>query len=243
MASKNRKFLLFGIAFFGAVGFVGPLLFTLFSIFTGVEKAPAPRTPTAENQADPARTRQEIAGYEKILQREPNNVTALSSLATLYLQQFQFDRAIPLVARLADQQPDNPRIRLQLAELYQVSGKPAQAQAQYLKAIPVYEKLASQQPDNLSERLQLAQIYQLAGQPDKAEKAYDQVLAKDKKRFEALIGKGDLRLKAGNKTAAQALYSQAEQAAPAEEKPRVQEYVKSRLNPPKPPVAPKPQPK
>ncbi|MBW4697419.1 MAG: tetratricopeptide repeat protein [Aphanocapsa lilacina HA4352-LM1] len=196
MTTNNRKILLLGIAIVGTLGFAGPLLFTLISIFSGAEQAPAPAA-TSQNQPDPARTAQEIAGYQKILEREPNNPNALSNLASLYLQQFQFDKAIPLVERLANAQPQNPNVRLQLAQLYQVTGK-----------------------------------------ADKAGQTYDKVLATDKNNVGALIGKGDLLLAKGNKADAQKLYTQAEKAAPEEGKERVREYVKNRLNPPKPPAPP-----
>ncbi len=190
-SSKNRKILILGVAILGTLGFVGPLLITLYSVFTGVEQAPPPQpVESAQPQDDPAQIRAQIAGYEQVLKREPNNPSVLQNLSTLYLRSGDINKAASTTARLVEQQPDNPQLRAQLAALYQISG-----------------------------------------QFGKAEQTYDQVLAKDKNNVNALVGKADLEKAKGNKAAAKALYTRAEQAAPVDVKPRVREYAAKALAP------------
>lgn len=117
-------------------------------------------------------------------------------------------------------QPNNVGILKQLVTLHlQVE--------QFNQAVPQLEKLVQLEPDNLEQRVQLAQLYEITDQVDKAEAAYDQVLTREKDHLEALIGKAALRTAAGDSKAATALFSQAEQAAPADLKPRIREMAQN----------------
>lgn len=99
---------------------------------------------------------------------------------------------------------------------------------QFNQAVPHLEKLVQLEPENLEQRLQLAQLYEITNQATKAEAAYDQVLARQNDHLEALIGKATLRRAAGDTQAATALFAQAEQAAPADLKPRIREMAQTR---------------
>lgn len=106
--------------------------------------------------------------------------------------------------------------------------------------IPLMEKLVQQEPKNIELRLQLGKLYELTGQVSKAETAYDQILAQQKNDIKALVGKAVLRQTQGDTKTAEALFVQAEKAAPADLKAQVrvkaQETLQQTPTLPMPPV-------
>lgn len=104
------------------------------------------------------------------------------------------------------------------------------------QAIPVMEKLVQQQPESLELRLQLAQLYESADQLSKAETAYDQILAQQKNNLKALVGKALLRKAQGDIKTAEALFAQAEKAAPADLKAQVRAKAQTTLQTPRLPM-------
>lgn len=50
----------------------------------------------------------QIDGYEKVLEREPENVTALEGLAQIYLQTGDPKQAIPTLEKLVEYYPEQP---------------------------------------------------------------------------------------------------------------------------------------
>jgi cytochrome c-type biogenesis protein CcmH/NrfG len=57
------------------------------------------------------------SGYEKVLEREPKNYTALSGLAEIYLQTGNMEKAIPPLEKLAEYYPEQPQFAALLAEI------------------------------------------------------------------------------------------------------------------------------
>lgn len=49
---------------------------------------------------------QQISGYEKVLEREPQNITALEGLAQIYLQTGDPKQAIPTLEKLVEYYPE-----------------------------------------------------------------------------------------------------------------------------------------
>ena len=84
----------------------------------------------------------------------------------------------------------------------------------FYQAIPLMEKLVHQEPKRLELSLKLAQLYKSTGQLTKAETAYDYVLTQEKNNLDALVDKAILRDIQGDIKTAQALFAQAEKAAP-----------------------------
>ena len=117
-----------------------------------------------------------------------------------------------------------------IAALHQRRGAPIS------QAIPVMEKLVQQQPENLELRLQLAHLYESADQLSKAETAYDQILAQQKNNLKALVGKAVLRKTQGDIKTAEALFAQAEKAAPADLKAQVRTKAQKTLQTPRLPM-------
>src|ERR1700674_1841086 len=93
-----------------------------------------------------------IAIYKKIAKLAPNELAPLERLADLYVQQgvlsearplfLQIDeahlkanrapRAVEVLHRLLEVEPENPRVQMRLAELYNVMGQKADAAQTYL---------------------------------------------------------------------------------------------------------------
>ncbi|MGH2412737.1 MAG: tetratricopeptide repeat protein, partial [Microcystaceae cyanobacterium] len=103
--------------------------------------------------------------------------------------------------------PNNFESLTALANLYLDRG-------QLQKALPLMEKTVQQRPENLDWQFNLAMLYELTEQSSKAETVYDQILAKDKNNFKALVGKAEVRGQNGDLQMAKTLFQQAEQAAP-----------------------------
>lgn len=109
---------------------------------------------------------------------------------------------------------------------------------QFDQAIPLTEKLIQQEPERLELRLQLARLYELTGQVSKAETSYDLVLARQKNNLKALVGKAVLRKAHGDTKTAEALFAQAEKAAPAKLKQQVRLVAQETLKEPTQPIIP-----
>lgn len=125
--------------------------------------------------------------YEQV-QRRPNNLNTLEKLATLK-QRGQFDQAVALT-----------------------------------------EKLLQQEPEDLELHLELAELYELTGKVEKAETTYDQVLAKQDNNLKALVGKALLRKSIGDIKTAEALFAQAEKAAPTGLKAQIHKLAQQTLS-------------
>ncbi|MGL5076412.1 MAG: tetratricopeptide repeat protein [Waterburya sp.] len=86
---------------------------------------------TANSPDTEAQIQTQIKGYEKVLEREPKNQTALQGLAQIYLQTGKIEKAIPVIEKLAAYYPEQP----EYAGVLQVI-KQQQAQQQQPAATP-----------------------------------------------------------------------------------------------------------
>lgn len=112
---------IFGLAFVGSTGAI--VIAGLFS--NGSQTAPEQSidAPSIEEQVQIR-----ASGYEKVLEREPQNFTALSGLAEIYLQTGNIEKAIPPLEKLAEYYPEQPQFAALLTEI-----KKQQAQNQTTK--------------------------------------------------------------------------------------------------------------
>ena len=60
-----------------------------------------PDAPSAEEQIQ-----LQVTGYQKVLEREPKNATALEGLALIYLQTGNSEKAIPTLEKLVEYYPE-----------------------------------------------------------------------------------------------------------------------------------------
>lgn len=82
-----------------------------------------------------------LVDYEQVFQRQPKNLEALENLSTMR-QRGQFNEAVTLTEKLVQQNPDRLELRLQLAELYELTGKLTEAET-------TYDQVLSKQKNNL----------------------------------------------------------------------------------------------
>jgi len=85
----------------------------------------------------------QIRENERVLQRQPNNVTALIELANLHKQAGQPEQAVPLIEKLVQRQPQDLNLRLSLAQLYELVD-------QKHKAETAYDQILIQEENNLT---------------------------------------------------------------------------------------------
>ena len=88
--------------------------------------------------------------YERIFQHRPKNLDALLYVNNLR-QRGQFDQAVPLMEKLVQQEPENVNLRLQLTDLYEITGQPAKAET-------AYDQVLHRQNDNLKALLGKAKL-------------------------------------------------------------------------------------
>lgn len=93
--------------------------------------------------------------YKWVLQHQSKNLDALSHLATLR-QRGQFDQAVPLMEKLVEQSPEQLELRLQLANLYEITG-------QVPKAETAYDHVLAHQKNNLKALIGKAVLRQAQG--------------------------------------------------------------------------------
>lgn len=79
---------IFGLAFIGSTG--AAVIAGLFSNSNDTTPEQSVDAPSIEEQVQIR-----ASGYEKVLEREPENFTALSGLAEIYLQTGNIEKAIP----------------------------------------------------------------------------------------------------------------------------------------------------
>ncbi|MDV2998292.1 MAG: hypothetical protein N4J56_007997 [Chroococcidiopsis sp. SAG 2025] len=83
-----------------------------------------------------------LTNSEWVFQRQPQNIDALMKVATLR-QQGQFEQAVALLEEVVQRQPKHFELRLQLADLYRITG-------QVSKAEQAYDQVLAQQKNNFN---------------------------------------------------------------------------------------------
>ncbi|MGB0564737.1 MAG: tetratricopeptide repeat protein [Spirulinaceae cyanobacterium] len=127
--------------------------YTLPLVTEVVRNRPAnslPNTVVASNSPTPVPSpqtqeslRKQTEGWELVLEREPNNLTALQGLVEARLQQGQIREAMLPLARLAQLTPEQPDYAILLGQAYEHFGELDQALAAYetvLQTHPGYIK-------------------------------------------------------------------------------------------------------
>lgn len=123
-AARQKK-LMNGLAVFGAISFLGSTTYGMAAIIRqGMEPAPvvATQDPAASKNTELlARAR----GYELVLQREPNNTTALEGLAIARIELGDAQGAISPLEKLVELNPQNPEYKAALEQVRQGAAQPA----------------------------------------------------------------------------------------------------------------------
>lgn len=108
-ADKKRLFLLISSGLLAGSTVLGGL--RLYSTATP--------QPTSAGETTESSFTEQIRGYEVVLQREPNNQTALEGLAIAHLQNQDVKAAIPLLEKLVKLNPDRSDYTALLAKAKQ----------------------------------------------------------------------------------------------------------------------------
>lgn len=140
MTSKNKQRKTFFTVAIGVIllAFVGAPLIPVVVGFFSQASAPS----TASPSGDITKLQQQIQGYEKVLQREPNNVNALDNLAQLRLQLGQPAQAIELLERSRKLNPADPRYTLSLGDTYLKTSQFEKASSEFDKLLAISEDYA-----------------------------------------------------------------------------------------------------
>ncbi len=106
--AKKKKNLLRVVTLIMGLGFVGSTLaIALGSVFSSnnytTETEPSEDAPSVEEQIA-----MQVRGYEKVLEREPQNLTALQGLAQIHLQTRNTEKAIAVLEQLVEYYPEQP---------------------------------------------------------------------------------------------------------------------------------------
>ncbi|MDY6936475.1 MAG: tetratricopeptide repeat protein [Cyanobacteriota bacterium] len=150
---------------------------------------------------------------DRILQHQPDSVTALYRLGTIAYQEGQFDRAIEYLSRAADLAPDKPNIRNNLGAAYLAANQLELASSAYREALKlksdfqpilesfqeVLQKLLVANPEaGKRELLLAARLFHFQDNLPLAKKFYQEVIKRDNRYVEAYHGLGVLLNQQGN---------------------------------------------
>lgn len=104
------------IALIGTIGFGGSMLFTLVPLFkSGLQQQNQPEIIEVESAEMQLKAQEK--GYESVLQREPENLTALEGLVNVRLQLNDTKGAIETLEKLVKLSPDREDYKALLAQL------------------------------------------------------------------------------------------------------------------------------
>ncbi|MGF1590347.1 MAG: tetratricopeptide repeat protein [Pleurocapsa sp.] len=89
------------------LGFAGSTLAIAFSSVFSPNDSSASNSGNTDNAPSVEEQIQlQVSGYEKVLEREPKNITALEGLAQIYLQTGNPQKAIPALEKLVEYYPE-----------------------------------------------------------------------------------------------------------------------------------------
>jgi tetratricopeptide (TPR) repeat protein len=213
MTAPRQKILRIAFAFLGVVSFLGFSIAPIVRAFWSESPTAQVQAPTGEVQN---RLQERIAGYETVLQREPENVTALRGLADLNLELGKFDQAVEPLTKLVTLQPESlpdklllARLKLQLGdsqgaatlfrELYdKAPDNPLFRQGlvdaeiksgRPEQALQLIEEKLKEDPNDVDLKMAQAMVYAQTSRTEKALTIYDELIAQDKTDFSPLLGK------------------------------------------------------
>jgi cytochrome c-type biogenesis protein CcmH/NrfG len=120
------------------VGFLGGILFSAWKL--DVKEKPtnaAAKPPEAKMDSGHGEATNRIAGLEKIVEQNPNNVSALTQLANDYFDTQNYEKSVEYYGRVAKIDPRNADVLTDMAIAYRKLGKPNDAVATFRKALEV----------------------------------------------------------------------------------------------------------
>ncbi|MFP4296888.1 MAG: tetratricopeptide repeat protein [Spirulinaceae cyanobacterium] len=166
--AKSRKNWLSLILVLIILAFVGVSMLPLLSAFLKDNQQPTVATSSAPSTtvqrlstAEQEELESKARGYELVLQREPENSSALRGLVEVRLEQGNLERALDPLAKLAQLNPQQPDYSVLLAEGRQQIGD-------FEGAIAAYDTILATDPGNIRA---LDSLIELQLQEDQADNA------------------------------------------------------------------------
>lgn len=161
MFFRRNRILVSSVLFLASLAFLALILLPVLGVFRSgaqVAEAPSPTTsPTAEAEDLEARAR----GYTLVLEREPDNETALRGLLEVRIQQGDAEGAIEPLERLAELNPEVTDYQVLLAQTMQRTGD-AEGAAR------IYREILSQEPGDMNALQGLVGLMVMEGRPEAA---------------------------------------------------------------------------
>ncbi len=161
MSNKRNRWLSIIVMSIGLIAFVGFSVVLPFSgAFQQNQRAAAPPSPSP-GQSPTADLEAQAKGYEMVLQREPDNQTALRGLVETRIQQGKLDTVVEPLQKLADLNPDQPDYQVLLAQTKQRMGDPE-------AAAELYRITLEKHPGNISALKGMSDLLLAQGRPEAA---------------------------------------------------------------------------
>lgn len=89
------------------LGFAGSTLaIALSSMFSQDNNTASQPEQSGTTASSDQQVQMQIKGYEKVLAREPSNITALEGLAQIHLQSNNIDKAVPVLEKMVKYYPE-----------------------------------------------------------------------------------------------------------------------------------------
>ncbi len=121
--SKRNRWLTILVMAVGVLAFVGFSIVLPFSgAFQQGQRSTSSATPSPSPSGSPADLEAQAKGYELVLQREPENQTALRGLVETRIKQGKIEAVLDPIQKLADLNPDQPDYTILLAQTKQRLG-------------------------------------------------------------------------------------------------------------------------
>jgi cytochrome c-type biogenesis protein CcmH/NrfG len=113
------------------LGFAGSTLaIALSSMFSQENNTASQPEQSGVNASTEKQVQMQVQGYEKVLAREPKNITALEGLTQIYLQTNNIAKAVPLLEKMVKYYPERQEFAgiLQIIKQQEASQKAAPVQ-------------------------------------------------------------------------------------------------------------------
>jgi len=122
------------LTLFFAAGFLAGIVFSAWKLDTALQPTPG-KTPPAQQTNKRAELEKRIAGVEKMLAKNPGNVSALVQLGNDHFDLGNHDKAIEAYANALKIDPNNADVITDMGIAYRRLGKPEQAVTNFRKAL------------------------------------------------------------------------------------------------------------
>lgn len=171
MSQSRRRWFVSVVLVLAVVGFVGFSLFPLISTaFKNQSQNIATSSSATQAAQEKPKLEDQARGYSLVLQREPENQTALQGLVQTRIQLGDLEGAIAPLSKLVELNPNQTEVRLVLGQVYAT-------QKRYLEALTVYDEAIKTDPQDFRPVLAKAGILKQQGKTEQAKPLFENAAA------------------------------------------------------------------